>query len=118
MIHTDKTELFRLPVYSGTIYAARPANRAISNHYRSISDCIFYLVVVTDDLDGVGPGFSVDFNPDDELIAVDSITRNTGKVFNAGLIKHFISLKPEIEKEENKSIEYNDHGKQQLRQEL
>jgi hypothetical protein len=65
-------------------------------------------MVIADDLDGIGPGFTMNINSDDEFIAVNSISGTRREVFDGWLVKHFIGLKPEIEKEENNSIN-NDH---------
>src|ERR1700675_2086306 len=101
MIHTYQSEFFQLSVQDRRVHAARAANGAIGDHYRCIAHSIFHLVVIADDLDGVGPGFTIYFNSDDEFITVNGISGTRREIFNRWLVKHLIGLKPEIEKEEN-----------------
>jgi hypothetical protein len=110
MIHAYEPESFRPPFYDGAIDPARSADGTIGDHDGGLADTVSYLMMITDDLDGVGPGFIVDNDADDKTVEGDLVGGGAGKSYGIGLIEHLIGLEAEIEGIENNSIEEDEYA--------
>jgi hypothetical protein len=79
--------------------------------------CRWYLdlVVITDELDRVGPGLVVDDDADDQPPGVNGIGRGSSEYLIFGLVKHFIGFETEVEKVEYDDVKNGDDGEGNFR---
>jgi len=108
MVHADKTEGLLPPIDHRTEYAGRSAHCTVGDHYRSVSDRVYDLVMITDQLYGIGFGLSVDHYANNQFRFIHITIACSSEGFIDRLIKYFIRRQSEIESVEYDAIRYQD----------
>jgi len=73
MIHSYQSEGFVPAIEATAVNTTRTANSAVRNNYRLAANCIYHLVMITDQLNWVGFRFAINSDANNEFAFVNAL---------------------------------------------
>src|SRR5579872_4862362 len=110
VVHPDKTEFFWFSIDERRKDATRAADGTVGDHDRGVTEGISDLVMIPDDLDGIGFCLVIDDEPDYEAVFAEGMMRAIGEGQGMWLMEHLVGFEAVVEVVEQHRIKRGDEG--------